>query len=442
MNKSVIKNFLRLTMIVVLLFCQRTWAELVVEVTRGQADAIPIAIVPFASAELAAASFDVARLVSDDLARSGRFKAMDRKDMLEVPHAGSSIIFDDWRRLGSDYILVGSMQPQGSEQPVGQERYDITYELYNVLNRQRLLGYQISTNRAGLRLAGHQVADMVFEKILGIRGAFATRIAYISVLGRLPNKNYRLIVADADGENPHVVMQSNEPLMSPAWSPDGQSLAYVSFEGRLPSIYVQQLKTGERHIVSAKAGVNQAPAWSPDGKKLALTLSTRNGNLDVYVLDLATHGLSRITDDPAIDTEPQWSKDGKSLYFTSDRAGGPQIYRIALGAGERPQRLTFQGSYNARPRLSPDESQLAFVTQEEGAYRIATLDLRARSAVQVLSKGHFDVSPSYAPNGAVIIYASRDHGRGVLALVSADGHVQQRLVSSEGEVQEPAWAPF
>jgi TolB protein len=411
-------------------------AELVVEVTNGQAEAIPIAIVPFNSAAEAAGSFDVVKVVGDDLARSGRFKSMDRKDMIEQPHTGANISFDDWRRLNNDYILVGQVQPQGPD------RFNVVFELYNVLNHQRLLGYQISANTPGLRLASHQVADMVFEKILGVRGAFATRIAYISVSGRLPNRSYRLIVADADGENPRIVMQSNEPLMSPAWSPDGQSLAYVSFEDRLPSVYVQVLKSGERRRVSARAGVNQAPAWSPDGTKLALTLSTRDGNLDIYTLDLTTQALTRITDDPSIDTEPQWSKDGQSLYFTSDRAGGPQIYRVGTRPGDKPRRLTFQGTYNARPRLSPDESQLAFVTQEDGGYHIATMDLKGRGDVQVLTKGRFDVSPSYAPNGAVIIYASRDRGRGVLALVSADGRVQERLSSSEGEVQEPAWSPF
>ena len=430
------KQFSRLALLSLTLACAMAHAEFVVEVTKGQTEAIPIAVVPFASPELAAASFDVAQLVSDDLARSGRFRTMDRKDMIDKPHSGASIGFDDWRRLNNDYMVVGTMAPDGTD------HFSITYELYNVLTKQRLLGFQISSNRPGLRSASHQIADAVFEKILGIRGAFSTRIAYISVLGHLPDKTFQLIVADADGENPRVVMQSKEPLMSPAWSPDGSSLAYVSFEARLPSVYVQTLKTGDRRLVSAQAGVNQAPAWSPDGKKLALVLSTRDGNLDIYVKDLTTGQLSRITTDPGIDTEPVWSKDGQSIYFTSDRAGGPQIYKVAIGAGDKPRRLTFQGSYSARPRLSPDESQLAFVIQEDGAYRIATLDLRGRGDVQVLTKGHFDVSPSYAPNGAVLIYASRDKGRGVLALVSADGRVQQRLVSSEGELQEPAWAPF
>jgi TolB protein len=410
--------------------------EFVVEVTRGQDNAIPIAIVPFSAADANDGALDVAQVVNNDLARSGRFKTMDRKDMVEQPHVGAAISYDDWRRLGNDYILVGQMQPQGAD------RYNISFELYNVLTRQRLLGYQIAANRPGLRLASHQIADMVFDKITGIRGAFATRIAYISVLGAVPNRTYRLIVADADGENPHVIMQSNEPLMSPAWSPDGQNLAYVSFEDRLPSIYVQYLKTGERKRVSAKAGVNQAPAFSPDGKKLALTLSTRDGNLDVYIMDLATNALTRVTDDPGIDTEPQWSKDGQSIYFTSDRAGGPQVYRVGIQPGARPQRLTFQGNYNARPRLSPDESQLAFVTQAEGGFRIAVMDLKGRGDMQVLTHGPADVSPSYAPNGAMIIYASRDRGRGVLALTSSDGRVQERLVAAEGEVREPVWSPF
>jgi TolB protein len=412
-------------------------AEFVVEVTRGQSEAIPIAIVPFAASDVTAASLDVAQLVNDDLSRSGRFRTMDRKDMIDQPHNGAGIRFDDWRRLNNDYMLVGTMQPQGGD------KFVITYELYNVLTHQRLLGFEVTAYRGKLREEGHKIADAVFEKILGIRGAFNTWIAYVAVLGHVPNKSYQLIVADSDGENKRVVRISNDPIMSPAWSPDGSKLAYVWFDKHLSNIVVQTLETGESQKVSEHAGVNQAPAWSPDGRKLALTLSTRDGNLDIYVKDLATQALSRITDDPGIDTEPQWSNDGESLYFTSDRAGGPQIYKVGIKPGDKPRRITFQGSYNARPRLSPDESQLSFVTQEEGAYRIANMDLKAaHGEVQVLTKGRFDVSPSYAPNGAVLIYASRDKGRGVLGTVSADGRVSSILAVTDGELQEPAWAPF
>ncbi|MBS0612079.1 MAG: Tol-Pal system beta propeller repeat protein TolB [Proteobacteria bacterium] len=422
-------------MLLLILVAPLARAQLVVEITQGQADAIPIAIVPFA-ADAGAPTFDVAQVVAADLGSSGRFAPMSRDDMIEKPTHGADIVFNDWRTLKADYIVVGRVQT------LEPNRYQVAFELFNVLNRQRLLGFQITANQSGLRLASHQIADLIYEKIIGVKGAFATRIAYISVTGHVPNRQYRLIVADADGADPRVVMQSGEPLMSPAWSPDGQNLAYVSFENQLPAIYVQYLKSGERRRVSAKAGVNQAPAWSPDGRRLALTLSSRDGNLDIYVLDLATQALTRVTSDPSIDTEPQWSRDGQSLYFTSDRAGGPQIYKQSLVPGSRAQRVTFQGPYNARPRLSPDESQLAFVTQDGSGYHIAVQDLTGRGDMQVLTKGRFDESPSFAPNGAVLIYSSRDHGRGVLALVSTDGRVQQRLVSSEGEVREPAWAAY
>jgi TolB protein len=410
-------------------------SQLVVEITQGQADAIPIAIVPFGSTDPQPA-FDVAQVVSDDLGSSGRFAPMSRKDMTDRPTKGADIVFNDWRTLKTDYIVVGQVNP------IDATRFSIVFEVFNVLNRQRLMGFQITSNQAGLRLASHQVADMIYEKIIGVKGAFATRIAYIAVTGQAPSKLYKLIVADADGANPRIVMQSGEPLMSPAWSPDGQSLAYVSFETRVAAIYVQHLKTGERRRVSARSGVNQAPAWSPDGKKLALTLSSRDGNLDIYILDLASQSLTRVTDDPAIDTEPQWSRDGQSIYFTSDRAGGPQIYKQSLQRGDRAQRLTFQGSYNARPRLSPDETKLACVTGDGSGYHIAIQDLNRRGDLQVLTKGRFDESPSFAPNGAVLIYSSRDRVRGVLALVSTDGRVQQRLVSTDAEVREPAWAAY
>jgi TolB protein len=281
----------------------------------------------------------------------------------------------------------------------------------------------------------------VFEKLTGVRGAFSTRIAYVSVDGRPPHQSYQLIIADADGANVHVIAAGSEPIMSPAWSPDGTKLAYVSFENRLPAIYSQELRTGVRTRVSARSGVNGAPSWSPDGRKLALALSRRDGNLDIYVLSLADQSLVRVTEDAAIDTEPAWSADGQSLYFTSDRAGGPQIYKVPALAGAKVTRMTFDSSYNARPRVSPDERELAYVTLDNGGYRIGTLDLKS-GVTRVLTSGTLDESPSYAPNGVMLIYASQERGRGVLAIVSTDGKVRESLAADQGEVREPAWGPF
>ena len=409
-------------------------AELTIEITEGVTDPIPIAIVPLGWAGIGTAPFDVAELVAADLKRSGRFTPMPRADMIELPTRSEDVEVEDWRLLRNDFVVVGQLQP-GAE-----GRYTIQYELMNVLNGQKLVLNRQPATTATLRAASHRVADVIFEKITGIRGAFSTRIAYISVEGQAPNRRFQLIVADSDGENPRVAAQSAEPIMSPAWSPDGQSLAYVSFESRVASIYTQTLRTAERVRVSARAGINGAPAWSPDGRRLALTLSRKDGNLDVYVMGLHDQVLTRITDDNAIDTEPAWSADGKSLYFTSDRSGSPQIYRVALNPGDRPTRVTFEGSYNARPRVSPDGSGLAMVTLDNGSYRIAVLDLKS-GVSRVLTQGRLDESPSFAPNGAELIYATQDRGRGVLATVSVDGNVQQRL-ASQSDIREPVWAPF
>jgi len=277
--------------------------------------------------------------------------------------------------------------------------------------------------------------------ISGVRGAFSTRIAYVSVDGQPPTQRYQLVIADADGENPSFALKSSQPLMSPAWSPDGQWLAYVSFENRASSIFVQRVRTGERRQVSARAGVNGAPSFSPDGKRLALTLSGNTGNLDIHVLDLATQALTRITDDPAIDTEAVWSTDGQTLYFTSDRGGGPQIYAAEARAGARARRITFGASYAARPRMAPDGRSLAVVTQDSGGFKVGVVDL-ASGQVTSLSRGNLDESPSFAPNGAAVIYAGRERGQGMLATVSVDGQVTQRLKSDQGDVREPVWGPF
>lgn len=410
-------------------------AQLVVEITRGQENAVPIAVVPFGWESSGAAPFDVAEVVAADLQRSGRFAPLDRKDMIDRPTAGDQIRFQDWRYLKSDFIAVGKLVPDGAD------RYSAEFELYNVLTGQRLTGQRLSAATNGLRALSHRISDIIFEQLTGIRGAFSTRIAFISAEGTPPQQRYKLIVADADGENQQVIANSTEPLMSPSWSPDGQSLAYVSFENKMSAIYVQTLRTGQRTRVSARAGINGAPSWSPDGKTLALTLSRKDGDVDVYTLDLSSQVLTRMTFDPGIDTEPTWSVDGRKLYFNSDRAGGPQIYEIDVSNPNRATRITFEGSYNARPRVSPDGKQLAVVYLDRGNYRIATVDL-ASKAVQVLSQGRQDESPSYAPNGATIIYATQDRGRGVLATVSSDGRVQQKLEASTGDVREPVWGPF
>jgi len=410
-------------------------AQLTVQITRGVADPIAVAIVPFGWSAAGAAPYDVAATVAADLERSGRFDALPRTGMVEFPHAATEVDAADWRLLKVDYVLVGALLPQG------EGRYEIRYELVNTLTGQRLLGESLPAGGASLKLASHRVSDRVFEKILGIPGAFATRVAYISAEGAAGSRSYRLLVADADGANPRMVVQSDQPIMSPAWSPDGQFLAYVSFEGGASSVFVQQLATGQRARVSARSGINGAPAFSPDGKQLALALSRRDGNVDVYLLELATQQLTRLTESPAIDTEPAWSPDGEQIYFTSDRGGAPQVYRVAAQPGAKAERLTFEGTYNARPRISPDGKTLAVVTLDRGAYRIAAVDL-GRRASRVLTDGRLDESPSYAPNGAMLIYATREGGRGVLATVSLDGGVQQRLAGGAGDIREPAWSPY
>ncbi len=414
---------------------QAARADLQILITKGVTDPIPIAIVPFARAVPADGGFDVAAVVQHDLESSGRFRALQRRDMLTQPASVADVQAADWKAAGEDYVVVGRVTaPTASE-------IDVNCDLINTQTGQLVGSQKFIASSASLRNAAHQISDFVYQKILGVRGAFATRIAYVSVQGKPPAEHYQLIVADADGENPKVVLESPQPIMSPAWSPDEQWLAYVSFENRVSGVYVQRVRTGERRLISARAGVNGAPAFSPDGSRMALTLSGSGGNLDIWLLDLNSQLLTRLTDDPAVDTEAAWSPDGKSIYFTSDRAGGPQIYKLDIAQSKRVQRITFGSGYNARPRVSPDGKQIAFVTREGSNYRIAVQDL-ASGTVSVLTHGSLDESPSFAPNGATIIYSGRDGEFGTLQTVSVDGLVTQRLKSDQGEVREPVWGPF
>jgi TolB protein len=410
-------------------------AELQIEITSGVRDPVPIAVVPFAAAVADGHGVDVAEVVQHDLEGSGRFRALPRERMPATPTRAEQVDMLSWKGVGSDYLVVGRVSA------LAGGSLAVDFDLINTLTGERLARQRFVGAPGAVRNAAHRVSDVVYQKILGIRGAFATRIAYVAVNGDGASKRYQLFVADTDGANAHLVLESRFPIMSPAWSPDGQWLAYVSFESKHSAIYVQLVRSGERRQVSARAGVNAAPAWSPDGHKLALTLGGSGGNPDIYVLDLSTQDLTRITDDPAIDTEPEWAPDGRSLYFTSDRAGSPQIYRIELQPGAHPKRITFGANYNARPRVSPDGSQLAMVTFVNGDYRIAVQDL-AGGAVRVLSHGRLDESPSFAPNGATLIYSEREGERGVLATVSTDGLTGLRLKPAAGEAQEPAWGPF
>jgi TolB protein len=342
--------------------------------------------------------------------------------------------FDDWSILGVEAVVVGKLTQ------TGENAYNLQFQLFDVFRGEQLVGYRMPASRGTMRHAAHRVADMIYEELTGIKGVFATQIAYVTARETGNSQAFALVVSDADGENEHTIMESPDPIMSPAWSPDSRRLAYVSFEGNASSIFVQTLRTGNRIQVSNRPGINGSPSFSPDGRKLVLTLGGADGNLDIHVMDLASRDVQRLTTDRAIDTEGSWSPDGRQIYFTSDRSGGPQVYRVGVDGGTA-ERVTFEGSYNARPRLSPDGSRLATVHVDQGNFRIAVMDLERRD-VLVLSAGQQDESPSFAPNSDTLIYATRQAGKGVLETVSADGLVRQRLAPGQGDVREPVWSPF
>ncbi len=407
-------------------------AVLTIEITGGTEAALPIAIVPFAS-EGGATPEDVAAIIAADLARSGRFAPLPEKDLLSQPHQASDIQFRDWRLLGSEGLVIGEITT------LGAGSYAVRFQLFDVYKAEQLVGRRYQVPAQGLRHIAHQIADLIYETLTGKKGAFATRIAFVTVAKAGDgSKEYTLQVADVDGHNPHPILQSEEPILSPAWSPDGNKLAYVSFEHQRSEVFIQELRTGQRRSVASFPGINSAPAWSPDGRKLALVLS-KDGNTEIYLKDLVTGRLSRLTYSRSIDTEPAWAPDGSSIVFTSDRGGGPQLYRVSLSGGQ-PQRLTFKGTYNASASFAPDGKRLALVHRENEQFHIAVLDLATKD-LQVLTQTSMDESPSFAPNGSMILYATTDSQGGVLATISIDGSVRQRLVQRGDEVQEPAWSP-
>ena len=406
------------------------------DIVGGNAAALPIAVVPMPyQGGAAAPETDVAAVIAADLNRSGQFRSLPEGDLVERPTRGNEVNYPTWRALNQDYLVVGRVVDGGSG------AYRVEYELFDVATQQRLLGFALTARSNAMRDVAHQIADAIYEKILGVKGAFFTRIAYITATGVGRDASYALVVADSDGFNPQTVVTSSEPLLSPSWSPDGNRLAYVSFEGGSSSIYIQDISTGSRQLVAKFRGINSAPAFSPDGGRMAMTLS-RSGNPEIYVMNLGSKALTQVTNHFGIDTEPTWSADGGTLYFTSDRGGQPQIYQVPAGGGSA-SRVSFQGNYNASASVSPDGQKIATAQGAGNTYRIAVMDRSLGSARwTTLSPGSLDESPSFAPNGAMIIYAAREGGRGVLYAVSADGRVRQRLVLAGGDVREPAWGPF
>ena len=407
-----------------------------IDIIGGNASALPIAVVPMPyQGGGTTPATDIAAVITADLARSGQFRTLPARDMVQRPTRGSEVDYPAWRLLKQDFLVVGRVMDAGAGS------YRVDYELFDVAKQQRLLGFAMTSRADAMRDVAHQIADAIYEKILGVRGAFWTRIAYVTASGVGRNTQYALMVADSDGWNPQTVVRSSEPLLSPSWSPDGRKLAYVSFERGNSSIYIQEIATGARELVASFRGINGAPDFSPDGRRLALTLS-KSGNPEIYVMDLSSRALTQVTRQFGIDTSPNWSPDGSTLYFTSDRGGKPQIYQVSANGGSA-SRVTFQGSYNADPVVSHDGQKLATTQGSGNTYRIALMDRSLGSPRwSMLSPGSMDESPSFAPNASMLLYAAKEGGRGVLYAVSADARVRQRLVLADGDVREPAWGPY
>ena len=399
-------------------------AQLRVEIAGVGAQQIPIAVASFADESIAPQQ--VSAIIRADLERSGMFKVMDAGVISE----SAPVNYGEWKARGAEALVVGSVQR------LADGRFDVRYRLLDTVKSSQLSALALAAAPQFTRVTGHKIADDIYEKLVGVRGAFATRVAYVTKVG----SEYRLEVADADGEGINVALRSNEPIISPSWSPDGTRVAYVSFENKKPVVYVQNLVTRQRTVVANFKGSNSAPSWSPDGNKIAIALA-RNGLTQVYTVSADGSNLQRLTNTDGIDTEPQFSADGQSIYFTSDRSGGPQIYKMSASGGNA-QRVTFGGTYNISPRISPVGKSLAYISRREGRFQLYVLDLATSQELR-LSDTTKDESPSFSPNGKYIMYATESSGRrGTLAVVSVDGRIKQRVTTQAGDIREPNWGPF
>ncbi|MDX1721485.1 MAG: Tol-Pal system beta propeller repeat protein TolB [Pseudomonas sp.] len=404
-------------------------------ISAGTDRATPIAVVPFGWQGGTVLPEDMAEIIGNDLRNSGVFEPISRNNMISLPSRASEIIYRDWKALGAQYVLVGNIVPSGG-------RLQVQFALFNVATEQQVLTGSVGGTPDQLRDMAHHIADLSFEKLTGVKGAFSTRMLYVTAERfSVNNTRYTLQRSDYDGARAVTLLQSREPILSPSFAPDGRRIAYVSFEQKRPRIFVQHIDTGRREQITNFEGLNGAPAWSPDGSRLAFVLS-KDGNPEIYVMDMGSRQVRRVTNQGAIDTEPFWGKDGNTIYFTSDRSGKPQIYKTNINSGA-VERVTFVGNYNANPKLSADEKTLVMIHRQDGytVFKVAAQDLQ-RGNLRILSDTSLDESPTVAPNGTMLIYATRQQGRGVLMLASINGRVRLPLPTAQGEVREPSWSPY
>ena len=403
-------------------------AQLTIDVIGGGASQIPITVLPLGNEQRY--EQQISEIVSADLRRSGLFRLGPVGSRRPFPTQVKDIDYAYWRSEGAQNLVIGDVSARGAG------KVEVRFRMFDVGSEAQELGFSFLVDERQLRATAHKIADLIYEKLTGDVGVFSTKICYVVKRG----ETFELQIADADGYNPQVVHRYDEPIISPQWSPDGTRVAYVSFEQRKAIVYVLNVFDGSREILAAFSGSNSAPAWSPDGKRLAVTL-TKDGVSQLYLINADGSGARRLTYSQSIDTEPNFSPDGRYLLFTSDRAGSPQIYRMRVDGSDDPQRMTFEGGYNVTPKYSADGKSFVFIHRNQGRFNVAIQDIVTRQ-VQILTSGRLDQSPTFAPNGKMILYASEINGRGILAAVSSDGRVKQRITAQAGDIREPAWGPL